>query len=197
MFIYKVIILIVVAVAIICMLVSPIIETLKVTSDTNTRSDKSLILSGTPYVLHVPVRLYLKLSFTFERPISKTFQLMRTKSTDGHKIKFQIRNSNLSMKPSWIRGGLNPRGMIPLGLIWTDKLNTLSVRISEPNLVVVFNNNDPVKVGLAFSKFAAPKVIFGKSKHNYNEHVCTITSFFIREQLQDLTKARKIEKVVK
>jgi len=191
MFIFKLVVLLVVAIAIICMLISPVMETLKVTPEEHVRSDKQLSLSGTPYVLHVPVRLHLRLNFMLERVISKTFQLMSTQSTDGHKIKFQIRKLRLFMKPSWSSNGINT-----LGLIRTDKLNTLSATISDPYLVVKLNNNKASKVRLSFN-FTSSQVTFGKSKHTYSSPMCTITSFFIRSKLQDLTKAKKVEKSVK
>ena len=193
MFIFKLVVLLVVAIAIICMLISPVMETLKVTSEEHVRSDKQLSLSGTPYVLKTPVRLYLRLNFMLERSIPKSFQLMSTKSTDGHKIKFKIRKLTLVMKPSWPIGSRHPKGVTPLGLIRTDKLNNLSVRISDPYLIIKLNNNRAGKVRLSFN-FTSSQVTFGKSKHTYSSPVCTITSFFIRNKLQDLTKAKKVEK---
>ncbi len=191
MVVFKIIILLVVAVTMICMLVSPILETLNVTSEKSVRIAKGLSLSGTTYVLTVPVRLYLRLNFMLERSIPKAFQLMATKSIDGHhKVKLQIRKTTLYIKPSWY-----PSGAIPLGQIRTDKLNTLSVRISEPNLIVKLNNN-LTKVRLTFSTFAGSSVTFGRSQQTYIGPMCTITSFFIRNKLQDLTKAKKVEKLL-
>jgi hypothetical protein len=194
MFIFKVVILLAVAVTIIGMLVNPILETLQVTSKKKTRSDKQLHLSGIPYVLTVPVRLYLRLNFMLKMPISHPLVLLKAKSTDGHKVKIQIRKSTLYIKPSWLKGARLGKGFIPLGPILPHKANNLSVQILEPNLVVKLNNNRFAKVHLPFNSFISSQVTFGQSKHTYGSPVCTITSFFIRDKLQDLTKAVSVLK---
>ncbi len=194
MFIFKVVILLVVVVTIIGMLINPVLETLQVTSGKKTRSDKQLHLSGIPYVLTVPVRLYLRLNFMLEMSISRPLVLLKTKSIDGHKVKIQIRKSTLYIKPSWLKGARLGRGFIPLGPILPHKANNLLVQILEPNLVVKLNNNKSAKIHLPFNSFMSSQVTFGQSKHTYGSPVCTITSFFIRDKLQDLTKAVSVLK---
>lgn len=179
------IILLVVIVTIASALISstdPVLD--KITS----RSNRHLSLSGTPYVLQTPVRLYLKLSFMFEQSIAKTYVLMSSKSEAGTMIKLQIHKTTLYIQ-------IKPSNRVTLGTISKDKLNTLSMHILDPSLIINFNNRQR-KFPLAdnLRNFRGSQITFGRSKHTYDSPMCTITSFFIRNQLQDLRKAIQIER---
>lgn len=179
MFVLKLLILLIVVTTITVLVVSPIWETLEVSS----RSDKRLCLTGTPVTLQGPIKFPLRVTFRLERSIPKTFLLMSTKSKDGTKVKFMVRKRTmyLQVKPATM--------MNNLGLIALDRLNYFTVHCSDRNLVVVLNKKKHMLPRLE-NTFEGLQVTFGKSKQTYASPMCTLVSFHVQDRMLDLRSVK-------